>query len=94
VSDPIKMRLQGGPFDGQCSIDRCNPEIPERIYVNRCVHCGSHWYRVPERGCELYRRDGEKDGVHLYVWTDPKLGDRERESEHEKELTAAGGGRC
>ncbi len=79
----IKVRLQGGPFDGE-KAHVVEPELPERIWVRPCWQCGSRWCRIPVQGGELYRRDSEDpNGWLVYVYTDETLGDRVWTSERE-----------
>ena len=73
----MKIRLQGGPFDGDREPnvqpgDLPGGELPERIYVTKCWNCGTHWYVEPVKNGETYRQDElDKNGWLVYVWVDP-----------------------
>lgn len=67
------LRLQAGPHDSERRKVKDDYELPERIYVIRCRQCGSHWYGEALEGAEVYRHDEERDGEHVYVFTDESL---------------------
>ena len=85
----IKLRLQGGPHDGDVRPVSADSLIPERVWVQRCYQCGSHWH--PERidGGDQYRRDGERGGYLIYVYTDETLSPDTRLATNRGELTGA-----
>lgn len=65
------VRLVAGPFDGECLEVE---ELPERMWVKKCVRCGTHAHKKPVTGSVLYRRSDETHrDHHLYVFTDPNL---------------------
>jgi hypothetical protein len=70
----FNARLQGGPFDGQRRDNITIDEVPERLWVERCKHCGAHWLLDKAPKATVYRRDEEQNGWIVYVFTDPTLG--------------------
>jgi hypothetical protein len=71
----LKVRLQGGPFEGERKTCE-EEELVERIWVTRCVNCGSHWHAEEVKGAEVYRRDASEDDWVIYVFCDEGLGRR------------------
>jgi hypothetical protein len=89
VNEPdVKMRLQGGPFDGVIMLANFSGgevEPPDRWWIVKCPpHGGIEWWPQEVRGGELYRLEGEKDGWTLYVYTDERLGGGLETEEREK----------
>ncbi len=88
MSDTIDIRLVGGPFDGdrdRAAVDDAG-DPPPRLWVRRCAVCrDTHWEDHPGQGQggDVYRRDCEEDGWHVYIFTDERLGDGLKESVRE-----------
>lgn len=73
----VRMRLQGGPFDG-CRVtavyENGPVELPACWWVVRCVHSGVPvWWPYPIPRADVYRLDSERDGWTIYVYTDERL---------------------
>jgi hypothetical protein len=90
MSEHVKVRLQGGPHDGERQTKLDPAELGPRIYVERCRICGGHWFREPVMGAEVYRRDDEDEkGWIVYCFTDSNMNPQAETDE--RELVPAGG---
>jgi hypothetical protein len=74
----IGIRLQGGPADGdRAEMPSWTPDpdmLAPRLWVSRCpCGCGWNWRSERVPGAEVYRRDEERDGWLIYVYTDQDL---------------------
>jgi hypothetical protein len=88
----VRVRLQGGPFDGERLAGREWDAPPEILWVERCPAHGVEASAAYGPRCEKYRRDELVDGFHVYVWTDPRLQGRPYVTEREFVGVGAGAG--
>jgi hypothetical protein len=67
---------------------------PPLIFVRPCPACrDTDWFIKPIAQAAVYRRDEERDGWLIYVYTDESLGRDDQVAEREREPagTLAGG---
>lgn len=85
----FRVRLQGGPFDGERLEAQGFESPPAALWVERCASCGVHALESPTPKGEKYRNDDQAvDGYHLYVYTDDTLGSRGPALREREKLTA------